>query len=122
MIRKYHNNKLQTNSWLHEDEPHSNHEFSGRQTKQSNQPSLLIKLVAKLFYLNLLLKHKHVELAYRNNIIKLTHYDETKKMVYDSQIVRANKNLKLSHVGSSYSQASGSNPPSLGLRPAIDKM
>ena len=33
----------------------------------------------------------------RNNIIKLTHYDETEKRAYDSQIVRAKENLKLSH-------------------------
>ena len=41
MIRKYHNNKLQTNTWHREEEPHSNHETPGRQTKQSNQLSLL---------------------------------------------------------------------------------
>ena len=41
MIRKYHNNKLQTNSWYHEEEPHNNHGTPGGQTKQSNQLSLL---------------------------------------------------------------------------------
>ena len=40
MIRKYHNHKLQTNMWYHEEEPHNNHETPGRQTKQSNQLSL----------------------------------------------------------------------------------
>ena len=40
MIRKYHNHKLQTNPWYHEEEPHNNHETPGRQTKQSNQLSL----------------------------------------------------------------------------------
>ena len=40
MIRKYHNRKLQTNSCHHEEEPHTNHETPGRQTKQSNQLSL----------------------------------------------------------------------------------
>ena len=40
MIRKYHNHKLQTNPWHREEEPHNNHETPGRQTKQSNQPSL----------------------------------------------------------------------------------
>ena len=35
-------------------------------------------------------------------LIKLTHYDETKKRAYDSQIVRAKENLKLSHGRSSY--------------------
>ena len=32
MIRKYHNHKLQTNPWHHEEEPHY-HEALGRQTK-----------------------------------------------------------------------------------------
>ena len=36
MIRKYHNPKLQTNPWHHEEVPHNNHETPGRQTKQSN--------------------------------------------------------------------------------------
>ena len=35
----------------------------------------------------------------RNNKIKLTHYDDTKKMAYGSQIVRAKENLKLSYGG-----------------------
>ena len=35
-------------------------------------------------------------------LIKLTHYDETKKRAHDSQIVRAKENLKVSHGGSSY--------------------
>ena len=38
MIRKYHNQKLQTNPWHSEEETDNNHETSGRQTKrQSNQ-------------------------------------------------------------------------------------
>ena len=37
-----------------------------------------------------------------NTQIKLTLHDETKKMAHDSQIVRAEENLKLSHGGSSY--------------------
>ena len=40
MSSKYHNHKLQTNPWHPEEEPHKNHETPGRQTKQSNQPSL----------------------------------------------------------------------------------
>ena len=40
MIRKYHNHKLQTNTWYREEEPHNNHETPGRQTKQSSQLSL----------------------------------------------------------------------------------
>ena len=39
---------------------------------------------------------------WRKNLIKLTHYDETKKMAHDSQIARAKENLKLSHGGPSY--------------------
>ena len=34
---------------------------------------------------------------YHHNLIKLTHYDETKKRAHDSQIVRAKEELKLSH-------------------------
>ena len=52
----------------------------------------------------------------RNNVITLTNYDETEKMAHDSQIVRAKENLKLSHGGPSYSQASGTNPPIKALR------
>ena len=40
MISKYHSHKLQTNPWHREEEPHINHQTSGRQTKQSNQLSL----------------------------------------------------------------------------------
>ena len=40
MIRKYHDHKLQTNSWYRDEESQSNHETPGRQTKQSNQLSL----------------------------------------------------------------------------------
>ena len=46
----------------------------------------------------------------------ITHYDETKKRAHDSQIVRVKENLKLSHGGSSYRQASGTNPPIKSLR------
>ena len=41
--------------------------------------------------------------------IKLTHYDKTKKWAYDSHIVRAKENLKLSLGGPSQGQASGTN-------------
>ena len=40
MIRKYHYYQLQTNPWHREEEPHSNQETPGRQTKQSKQLSL----------------------------------------------------------------------------------
>ena len=43
----------------------------------------------------------------------LMHYDETKKRAHNSYIV---ENLKLSHSGPSYSQASGINPPIKALR------
>ena len=39
MIRKYHNQKLQTTPWQPEEEPLNHHETPGRQTKQSNQLS-----------------------------------------------------------------------------------
>ena len=51
-----------------------------------------------------------------NALIKLTLDDETKKRAHDSQIVRAKENLKLSHGGSSYRLASGTNPPIKALR------
>ena len=38
MIRKYHNQKLQTTPWHREEEVLNHHETPGRQTKQSNQP------------------------------------------------------------------------------------
>ena len=41
----------------------------------------------------------------------LAHYDETKKMACDSQIIRPKEYLKFSHVGLSQTQASGTNPP-----------
>ena len=40
MIRKYHNHKLQTTLWHHEEEPLNHHETPGRQIKPSNQLSL----------------------------------------------------------------------------------
>ena len=46
-----------------------------------------------------------------NTLIILTLHDETKKRAHDSQKVRAKENLKLSHGGSSYRYASGTNPP-----------
>ena len=39
MIRKYHDNKLQTIPWHRGEEPNNNLETPGRQTKQSNQLS-----------------------------------------------------------------------------------
>ena len=51
-----------------------------------------------------------------NTLIKLTLHDETKKRAHDSQIVRAKENLKLSHGGSSYRQASGTNSRLKALR------
>ena len=40
MIKKYNNQKPQTNTWHREEEPHNHHETPGRLTKQSNQLSL----------------------------------------------------------------------------------
>ena len=53
---------------------------------------LLLKLEWKL-------PNQYSVSSQRNNRIKLTHYDETKKMAHDSQIVRAKGNLKLRYVG-----------------------
>ena len=52
----------------------------------------------------------------RNN---LTYYDDTKKMAHDSQVVRANENLKLNHGGPSQRPASGTNPPMKNLGQAL---
>ena len=43
-------------------------------------------------------------------------YDDTKKNTHDSHIIRAKENLKLSHVGSSQRQASGTNQRMEALR------
>ena len=48
MIKKYHNRKPQTTLWHGEEEPLNNHETPGRQIKQRNQLSLLIKMIAVL--------------------------------------------------------------------------
>ena len=45
----------------------------------------------------------------RNNLIKLTNYDETKKLAYDSHITRAIENRKESYGGPSQRQSSGTN-------------
>ena len=46
---------------------------------------------------------------YHHREIKYTHYDNTEKMVHDSQIVRAKETLKLSYGGASQPQASDTN-------------
>ena len=38
-LRKYHNHKLQTNTWHRKEDPRNNHETPGRQ-KKSNQLSI----------------------------------------------------------------------------------
>ena len=49
MIRKYHNDKPQTNPWHREEGPHDHQETPERQTMQSNQLSLFpINMIAKL--------------------------------------------------------------------------
>ena len=40
-----------------------------------------------------------IAMYHGETLIKLTHYDKTKKKAHDSQIVRAKENLKLSHGG-----------------------
>ena len=60
------------------------------------------------FFLNIVMYH--------HNLIKLIHYDETKKRAHDSQIVRAKEELKLSHSTPSQRQASGTNQQIKALR------
>ena len=57
------------------------------------------------FFLNIVMYH--------HNLIKLTHYDETKKRAHDSQIVHAKEEPKLSHSTPSQRQAS---KPTNGLK------
>ena len=45
----------------------------------------------------------------RNDLIKLTHFNETKKRAQDSRIVRAKDTLKLSHGGPSQRHVSSTN-------------
>ena len=45
----------------------------------------------------------------RDNLIKLSHYDETKKKAHDKQVVLAKENLKLSNVGPNQRPTSGAN-------------
>ena len=102
MIRKYYKHKLQTNLWHHKEESHNKHETPGRQTKQSHQFSLphqddcktrmdikgggggtgtksAVVVVQKMFSSHGgLLTIANVS-SWRNTLIKLKHYDETKK-------------------------------------------
>ena len=55
----------------------------------------------------------------RNNQIKLTHYDDTKKRAHDSQIVRAKEIIKLSYSVLSQRQNSGTNQQIKALRPGF---
>ena len=52
----------------------------------------------------------------RNNLIKLTDYDETKKRAHHPKRFRAKENVKLSHGGPSNRQASGTKLPLKALR------
>ena len=52
----------------------------------------------------------------RNNLIKLIHFDEAKKMAHDSVIVRAKENLKLNYSGPGQRQSSGTNQRIKALR------
>ena len=48
MIRKYHNQKLQTTPWHREEEPLNHHETPGGQIKQNTSPHFPIKMIAIL--------------------------------------------------------------------------
>ena len=52
----------------------------------------------------------------REQYNQITHYDETEIRAHDSHKFRAKENLKLSHGGPSYSQASGTSPLIKALR------
>ena len=52
----------------------------------------------------------------RNNLIKFTHYDVSKKRAHDPQLVRATENPKLSYGVPSQGQASGTNQRIKALR------
>ena len=67
MVRKFHNHKLQTNPWHCEEEPHSNHEALGKQTKQSNQISLP-HLLALFLSLSLSLSSRFSLLAHLSTL------------------------------------------------------
>ena len=45
----------------------------------------------------------------RDNLIRLSQDDETKKKAHDKQVVLAKENLKLSYVGPNQRQTSGTN-------------
>ena len=47
MIRKYHNQKLQTNPWRREEEQHNNHKTHEDKLTKATSSSLPIKMIAK---------------------------------------------------------------------------
>ena len=70
---------------------------------------------ALLRHINVKLANSHL-LQYSIMEKQSNRIGETKKRAHDSQKVRAKENLKLSHGGPSYNQASGTNPPIKTLR------
>ena len=59
-------------------------------------------------------------LSQRNDLIKLTHVNETKKRAQDSRIVRAKETLKLCHGGPSQRHAPSTNQWIKSLSRAIN--
>ena len=64
-----------------------------------------------LLYPKLLSSHRGFLTYAMPHLIKLLHYDKTKKTAHDSQIVGAKENLNLSHGEPSQRQASETNSP-----------
>ena len=62
------------------------------------------------------------ESLWRNILINSAHYDETNKRAHDSQIVRAEENLKLSHGWFSYRLTAGTNPPIKALHQNLHRV
>ena len=68
------------------------------------------------FYIAWMLPNYFDVSSQRNSVIKLTHYDDTKKRANDSQRVRAKENLKSSHGGPNQRQAPGTKKVIKALR------
>ena len=77
MIRKYHNHKLQTNPWHREEEPHSNHETPGRQTKQKKTKNCFSRLIITLMQVKSITDTPREHSAILSTCIKLQPVFET---------------------------------------------
>ena len=92
--KKQQNNQLRTDSGLSHywgDGRGSQMHFTGANIS----PRSFVKII-KMFGSN-----RGFLTPQRNNLIKLTHYDDTKKRAHDTQIVDVKENLRCSHGGTS---------------------